>query len=123
MKTFTIDTKTHKVVPIDPAKELQIGFAYLDAAREDCPDSRWQFSHAGYKAMIAAAPEYPADAFDIELISDTLEACLWFIKCTAHDLSTNFPRVYAIEKKEFDELVSKITAAIASLPPAPEGKL
>lgn len=61
MKTYTINTETHKVVPIKPANALQMGFSYIDAAREDCPDSRWQFSHAGYRAMIAAAPEYPAD--------------------------------------------------------------
>lgn len=33
-----------------------MGWAYLDAAREAEPGQSWAFSHAGYRAMIAAAP-------------------------------------------------------------------
>lgn len=44
------------LVPADPIKAIDMGWAYLDAAREAEPDRSWAFSHAGYRAMIAAAP-------------------------------------------------------------------
>jgi hypothetical protein len=45
-----------QLVPLNPAKFLDMGFAYIDAARESEPNIRWAFSHAGYKAMLNAAP-------------------------------------------------------------------
>lgn len=45
-----------KLVPTNPAMFLDMGWAYLDAAREAEPNKSWSFSHAGYKAMLAAAP-------------------------------------------------------------------
>lgn len=45
-----------KLVPLDPATALNMGWAYLDAARECDPRRDWAFSHAGYAAMLAAAP-------------------------------------------------------------------
>jgi hypothetical protein len=45
-----------QLVPLNPAKFLDMGFAYIDAARESEPNMRWAFSHAGYKAMLSAAP-------------------------------------------------------------------
>ena len=44
------------LVPADPIKAIDMGWAYLDAAREAEPGKNWSFSHAGYRAMIAAAP-------------------------------------------------------------------
>lgn len=34
---------------------LEVGFAYLGAAREATPNQKWSFSHAGYHAMLAKA--------------------------------------------------------------------
>ena len=45
------------LVPADPIKAIDMGWAYLDAAREAEPGKDWAFSHAGYRAMIAAAPD------------------------------------------------------------------
>ena len=47
-----------KLVPIEPT--LDMGWAYLDAARESEPLRTHSFNHAGYRAMIAAAPPLPA---------------------------------------------------------------
>ncbi len=44
------------LVPADPIKAIDMGWAYLDAARDAEPGKDWAFSHAGYRAMIAAAP-------------------------------------------------------------------
>lgn len=41
-------------VPAEPT--LDMGWAYLDAARESEPLKQHSFNHAGYRAMIAAAP-------------------------------------------------------------------
>lgn len=46
-----------QLVPVDPIKCIDMGWAYLDAARDDNPDRDWAFSHAGYRAMLAAAPK------------------------------------------------------------------
>jgi hypothetical protein len=47
-----------KLVPVEPT--LDMGWAYLDAARESTPDNDHCFSHSGYRAMIAAAPSQEA---------------------------------------------------------------
>jgi hypothetical protein len=47
------------LVPASPDVALEMGWAYLDAARAASPKQRWAFSHAGYRAMIAAAPNPP----------------------------------------------------------------
>ncbi|WP_228897784.1 hypothetical protein [Acidovorax sp. Leaf73] len=47
-----------KLVPIEPT--LDMGWAYLDAARGSEPLRTHSFNHAGYRAMIAAAPPLPA---------------------------------------------------------------
>ncbi|KQB59323.1 hypothetical protein [Acidovorax sp. SD340] len=47
-----------KLVPIEPT--LDMGWAYLDAARESEPLRTHSFNHAGYRAMIAATPPIPA---------------------------------------------------------------
>lgn len=44
------------LVPADPIKAIDMGWAYLDAAREAEPGRDWAFSHSGYRAMVAAAP-------------------------------------------------------------------
>lgn len=41
------------LVPIEPT--LDMGWAYLDAARESSPECEYVFSHPGYRAMIKAA--------------------------------------------------------------------
>lgn len=43
-----------KLVPVEPT--LDMGWAYLDAAKESEPLRTHSFNHAGYRAMIAAAP-------------------------------------------------------------------
>lgn len=45
------------LVPIDPIKAIDMGWAYLDAAREAEPNKTHSFSHAGYRAMVDAAPK------------------------------------------------------------------
>ena len=50
-----------QLVPIDPIKCIGMGWAYLDAAREDNPDRDWAFSYAGYRAMLAASPKPEAE--------------------------------------------------------------
>lgn len=42
------------MVPADPAFNLQLGWAYLDAARAAEPDRDWAFSHSGYRALITS---------------------------------------------------------------------
>ncbi|PUA19627.1 DUF551 domain-containing protein [Glaciimonas sp. PCH181] len=59
MKTVTFNDDIWRLVPKDPAEALAMGFAYLDAARLDDPLKLWAFSHAGYRAMLAAAPSSP----------------------------------------------------------------
>ena len=51
-----------KWAPEEPT--LQMGWAYLDAARESEPLRTHTFNHAGYRAMLAAAPTPPAQAAD-----------------------------------------------------------
>lgn len=46
-----------KLVPMEPT--LDMGWAYLDAAGESDPLREHSFNHAGYRAMLAAAPEAP----------------------------------------------------------------
>jgi len=48
-----------KLVPVDPIHAIDMGWAYLDAARKAEPNRNWAFSHSGYRAMIAAAPVPP----------------------------------------------------------------
>lgn len=52
------------LVPTDPIKAIDMGWAYLDAAREAEPNKSHSFSHAGYRAMIAAAPTVDLPAYD-----------------------------------------------------------
>ena len=52
------------LVPDDPIKAIDMGWAYLDAAREAEPNKSHSFSHAGYRAMIAAAPAADLPAYD-----------------------------------------------------------
>ena len=52
------------LVPADPIKAIDMGWAYLDAAREEEPNKSHSFSHAGYRAMIAAAPAADIPAYD-----------------------------------------------------------
>ena len=52
------------LVPADPIKAIDMGWAYLDAAREAEPNKSHSFSHAGYRAMIAAAPSVDIPAYD-----------------------------------------------------------
>ena len=75
MKTCTFDPLTHKVVPIEPTNET-LEWACLN--QSDMPYetyAEWANSHSSgvvdmirgfirsdYQSMIAAAPEYPADA-------------------------------------------------------------
>lgn len=42
-------------VPMPAEPTLEMGWAYLDAAREQDPLSKHIFNHAGYRAMVAAA--------------------------------------------------------------------
>lgn len=48
----------YKLVPVKPT--LEMGWAYLDAAKRRTPDKDHVFSHDGYRAALAAAPEAPA---------------------------------------------------------------
>ncbi|HEX8594206.1 MAG TPA: hypothetical protein VF682_13140 [Pseudomonas sp.] len=48
------------MVPADPALNLNLGWAYLDAAREAEPGRNWAFSLPGYRALIAAYQTAPA---------------------------------------------------------------
>ncbi len=50
------------LVPASPVVAMEMGWAYIDAARAESPNQRWAFSHAGYRAMIAAAPLPPEAA-------------------------------------------------------------
>ena len=54
----------YALVPVDPIKAIDMGWAYLDAAREAEPSKSHSFSHAGYRAMIAAAPTVDIPAYD-----------------------------------------------------------
>lgn len=47
-----------KLVPVVPTTEM--GWAYLDKAREISPGDKWKFSHPGYEAALSAAPPQPA---------------------------------------------------------------
>ena len=49
-----------KLVPTTPT--LAMGWAYLEKAREASPMDDWKFSHPGYEAAIAAAPQAPIPA-------------------------------------------------------------
>lgn len=52
------------LVPADPIKAIDMGWAYLDAAREAEPNKSHSFSHDGYRAMVAAAPPVELPAYD-----------------------------------------------------------
>ena len=52
------------LVPVDSIKAIDMGWAYLDAAREAEPNKSHSFSHAGYRAMLAAAPAVDIPAYD-----------------------------------------------------------
>lgn len=52
------------LVPVDSIKAIDMGWAYLDAAREAEPNKIHSFSHAGYRAMDAAAPPVEIPAYD-----------------------------------------------------------
>lgn len=56
--------KGYVLVPVDSIKAIDMGWAYLDAAREAEPEKSHSFSHAGYRAMIAAAPPVEIPAYD-----------------------------------------------------------
>lgn len=62
------------LVPADPIKAIDMGWAYLDAAREAEPNKIHSFSHAGYRAMIAAAPTVDLPAYDEAKERDLFEA-------------------------------------------------
>lgn len=62
MKTITFDETAWKLVPLEP--DLEMGWVYLDAARQAQPNKSFTFSHAGYRAMIAATPAPPQDKQD-----------------------------------------------------------
>jgi hypothetical protein len=64
-----------QLVPLNPAKFLDMGFAYIDAARESEPNMRWAFSHAGYKAMLSAAPAPTVEPDSDETFCDG--NCTW----------------------------------------------
>jgi hypothetical protein len=64
-----------QLVPLNPAKFLDMGFAYIDAARESEPNMRWAFSHAGYKAMLSAAPAPAVEPASDEAFCDG--HCTW----------------------------------------------
>jgi hypothetical protein len=51
-----------KLVPIDLNAVTNMGWAYLDAAREVSPNTSWSFSPAGFLAALAAAPSAPVEA-------------------------------------------------------------
>lgn len=46
--------KGFALMPLEPSADLNIGFAYVDAAREAEPNMRWSFSYAGYRAALKA---------------------------------------------------------------------
>lgn len=52
------------MVPADPT--LDMGWAYLDAARESEPFKTHSFNHDGYRAMLKAAPLPPAPSTEGE---------------------------------------------------------
>jgi len=54
LKTITINTDTHKVVPLEPTEEMEGAGRYS----RDCPVSGSDKPEDIYKAMLAAAPEY-----------------------------------------------------------------
>jgi len=49
-----------KLVPMEPT--LEMGWAYLEAARVASPHIDHAFNHPGYRAMLAAAPSTPPAA-------------------------------------------------------------
>ena len=55
-------TTEFKLVPAEPT--LDMGRAYLDAARDAQPDKNFSFSIPGYRAMLAAAPTLPQPIYD-----------------------------------------------------------
>lgn len=55
-------TTEFKLVPVEPT--LDMGWAYLDAARDAQPDKNFSFSIPGYRAMLAAAPTPPQPIYD-----------------------------------------------------------
>ena len=63
------------LVPADPIKAIDMGWAYLDAAREAEPNKSHSFSHAGYRAMIAAAPNIDLkDSDEAKVFNDLMGA-------------------------------------------------
>lgn len=62
MKTVTFNPETHAILPIDPTKAMLDGhFSVLDIEADDVYLHQYELATACFKAMIAAAPEYPAD--------------------------------------------------------------
>lgn len=68
-----------KLAPKEPT--LHMGWAYLDAARESDPLRTHTFNHAGYRAMLAAAPTPPAQPNPLRA---ALLKCIAVIERTAH---------------------------------------
>lgn len=59
LKTITINTDTHKVVPLEPTgKMIDSHFRELDIEAVDVYPHQYELSALCYKAMLAAAPEY-----------------------------------------------------------------
>jgi len=61
--TITIDTDTHKVVPLEPSKVML-----------NHTSSAWHYSGV-YRAMVKAAPDYQADTY--EMPNDVQATVVW----------------------------------------------
>ena len=62
MKTVTYDELTHKIMPIKPTDAMRDAAAKADDEGFDAGRSHGASGVEIYSAMIAVAPDYPADA-------------------------------------------------------------
>jgi hypothetical protein len=109
-----------QLVPLNPAKFLDMGFAYIDAARESEPNMRWAFSHAGYKAMLSAAPAPAVEPASDEAFCDG--HCTWLDHqpgCSLHEPAhSDVSAPYAVVGKGFSFIAGKhIPTITVSLSP------
>lgn len=99
MKTYTINPATHKVVALDSDAEMTTAFARVFNVNRQ----RESFNPA-YRAMIAAAPEYPADS---------LKVLAWYLP------NIQMVTTSTSEANRWNDAGRKVIP-LCALPPAPE---
>lgn len=81
-------TTEFKLVPVEPT--LDMGWAYLDAARDAQPDKNFSFSIPGYRAMLAAAPTLPQPIYDEAKERELFEAWYGDVRLLSMDGKNRF---------------------------------